>query len=401
MRILLAVLIAVVVTVSTFGQNVVVSLLAPTEPAVVGGEVRVDLVVLNPTGTEVVYETPLALAGRLTSDRKSWPIELRGQAGGGALVAARGFSYRAFIFTVPEGARGRLVLELDRPQLLRAVIDVREGGAVKPGSDNAPLISAPLSNILPSQPVTSAIQRAFVGRFSAHEPSYFVYGPKAPAAKFQFSFKYRLLGEEARAGAVVPALSGLHIAYTQRSLWDTEADSSPFFDTSYMPELIYESEANVDVGSRGGLKWMGYQVGVRHESNGRDGPGSRSLNTVYVRPGIAFGRFDSWNVIVAPRLHAYVGDLSDNRDVADYRGYGELLVVFGRNDYFALSATGRLGAKGGRGAVQVDLTAPLKIDRMFNFATYLYLQYWNGWGESLRTYDVKNESVRAGFSLVR
>jgi phospholipase A1/A2 len=200
---------------------------------------------------------------------------------------------------------------------------------------------------------------------------------------------------------VVPALSGLHIGFTQRSLWDIEADSSPFFDTSYMPELIYESEANLDLGSRGGFKWMGYQIGVKHESNGRDGPNSRSLNTAYARAGLAFGRFDGWNVIVVPRLHAYVGDLSDNPDMADYRGYGDLQVVVGRNDYFALSFAGRLGAERGRGAMQWDLTVPLRIDRMFNFATYLMVQYWNGYGESLRTYDVKNESVRAGFSLVR
>ena len=56
------------------------------------------------------------------------------------------------------------------------------------------IVSTPLSNILPSQPAASAVERTFAGRFSAHEPVYFIYGPDAPGAKFQFSFKYRLLG---------------------------------------------------------------------------------------------------------------------------------------------------------------------------------------------------------------
>ena len=166
-------------------QNVVVNLLAPAEAAAPGGEVRVDLVILNPTPTEVIYETPLALRGTLSSEHRSWPVELRGQAGGGAQIAARSFSYRSFIFTVPAEARGRLVLDLERPQPARALIEVKAGA--DPGQ--APrAVSAPLSNILPGQPAESAIQRTFAGRFSAHEPVYFIYGPDAPGAKFQFRF---------------------------------------------------------------------------------------------------------------------------------------------------------------------------------------------------------------------
>jgi len=43
----------------------------------------------------------------------------------------------------------------------------------------------------------------------------------------------------------------------------------------------------------------------------------------------------------------------------------------------------------------------VKFDRMFDFATYVLIQYWNGYGESLRSYNQWRETVRAGFSLVR
>jgi phospholipase A1 len=392
------VLLLFVLVASAAAQNVVVNLLAPLEAASPGGEVRVDLVILNPTSTEVIYETPLTLDATLSSERRSWTVQLRGQAGGGAQIGARSFSYRSFIFTVPAAARGRLVLDLVVPQPARALIEVK--AAAGPGRDPG-IVSAPLSNILPGQPAESAIQRSFAGRFSAHEPVYFIYGPKAPGAKFQFSFKYRLLGDKARLDEKIPALRGLFIGFTQRSLWDIDADSSPFFDTSYMPELMLESQRVVDPGSEGGMKLLGYQAGVRHESNGRDGSASRSLNIAYFRPVFAWGRLDGWNLLVAPRLFAYVGDVVNNPDIADYRGHGELTAILGRNDRGALTIIGRIGQGAHKGSWQADLTLPVKFDKIFDFATYVLIQYWNGYGESLRSYNQRTETVRAGFSLVR
>lgn len=390
--------VAILLATAAAAQNVVVNLLAPVEPASPGGEVRVDLVILNPTPTEIIFETPLTLDGTLSSERRSWPVVLRGQAGGGAQIAARGFSYRSFIFTVPAEARGRLALDLKQPQPVRALIEVK--AAAGPGREPG-IVSAPLSNILPGQPATSAIQRSFAGRFSAHEPVYFIYGPDAPGAKFQFSFKYRLLGDKARIDDKLPALRGLFIGFTQRSLWDIDADSSPFFDTSYMPELMLESQRVVDPGSEGGFKFLGYQAGVRHESNGRDGPDSRSLNIAYFRPAFAFGRLDGWNLVIAPRVFDYIVDVENNPDIADYRGFFELTAILGRNDRGALAVTGRLGQGAHKGSVQADLTIPVKFDKMFDFATYVLIQYWNGYGESLRDYDKRTQTIRAGFSLVR
>ena len=378
-------------------QNVVVNLLAPVEAATPGGEVRVDLVILNPTPTEVIFETPMTLSGTLSNERRSWPVQLRGQAGGGALVAARGFSYRSFIFTVPAEARGRLVLDLNQPQPARALIEVK---AAAPGREPR-IASAPLSTSLPGQPADSAIQRTFAGRFSPHEPVYFIYGPDAPGAKFQFSFKYRVLGQQARLGEELPALRGLYAGFTQRSLWDIDADSSPFYDSSYMPELMLESQSVIDPGNAGGFQMLGYQVGVRHESNGQQGPESRSLNIAYVRPAFSFGRLDGWNLLLLPRIFAYIVDVENNPDIRDYRGNVELTAIMGRNDRGALALTGRVGRGFHKGSLQADLTIPVKFDRMFDFATYVLIQYWNGYGESLRSYNQRTETVRAGFSLVR
>ncbi|MCC5024430.1 MAG: phospholipase A [Candidatus Synoicihabitans palmerolidicus] len=118
-------------------------------------------------------------------------------------------------------------------------------------------------------------------RFSPHESVYFIYGPDTPAAKFQFSFKYRLSTLHQRTPASLPTT--LQFGYTQRSLWDIDGNSSPFYDTSYMPAVFIERLAAAPDEADYGLSWLGLQAGFGHESNGRDGDVSRSYNKVFAR----------------------------------------------------------------------------------------------------------------------
>jgi outer membrane phospholipase A len=247
--------------------------------------------------------------------------------------------------------------------------------------------------------LAAQIERTVAGRFSTHEPIYFIYGRDAPGAKFQFSFKYRLLSDSGVLGAGVPALRGLHLAYTQRSLWDIQAKSSPFFDTSYMPELIGEWQTARFL-NPGSMQWLGHQLSLQHESNGRTGSTSRSVNVVYYRPGVIVGDVNGWNLILSPKFYAYVGDLSDNPDISKYRGYGEFRATFGKIERFSLSFLGRLGEHGDKGSMQFDLTLPLR-SRLIDFASYFMVQYFDGYGESLLLYNQHSSTVRAGFSLVR
>jgi phospholipase A1 len=120
-----------------------------------------------------------------------------------------------------------------------------------------------------------------------------------------------------------------------------------------------------------------------------------------LRTAFVLGEIKGWHAIVVPRVFAYVGDVVNKPDIADYRGYGDLSLVFGRNDGLALSLTGIIGADGDKGSLQADLTYPLKFDRHLDFATYLLIQYWDGSTESLLDYRDRTSSIRVGFSLVR
>jgi len=92
--------------------------------------------------------------------------------------------------------------------------------------------------------------------------------------------------------------------------------------------------------------------------------------------------------------------LANNADLDDYRGYGELFLVFGRSGGTALAYTGRAGKEFNHFTSQLDLTIPIRI-KLLDFASYFLVQYFDGYGESLRDYDKKSSALRAGISLVR
>mgnify|MGYP002140146671 CR=1 FL=1 len=104
------------------------------------------------------------------------------------------------------------------------------------------------------------------------------------------------------------------------SLWDLSAPSAPFRDTSYRPSLYY---ALPDVGIQNRVfSRIGIATGLEHESNGRDGTASRSINTYFIEPTFNFGNLNDYHFKVAPKVYAYLGPTRDNPDIGDYRGRG-------------------------------------------------------------------------------
>jgi phospholipase A1 len=385
---------------SARAQGSLVTLAAPTSAVTAGRPLQVEIVIFNPTANAQTFYLATALTGRLSNDRESWGVTFQGSAGD-ATVPAGGFARLPLSGIMPPKASGRYVLEITQPALARAVVDIAApaGTATAAASEAASATPATGPDLLSALPAANRLRRYYADHFSAHEPMYFIMGTEKPAARFQLSLKYRVLNDTGPLATKYPALKGLHVAYTQRSLWDITSDSSPFYDTSYSPEVMFESLAP-DTGSTGGFTWLGYQTAFQHESNGRGGAESRSFNSVYFRPGFAFGDLNGWRFIVRPKFFAYVGDISDNRDIKDYRGYSELRLIFGRNDGLGVSATGRIGQKFDKGSLQFDAAYPTEY-LSGNFEMYLHAQYWTGYGESLLNYNRRTSNFRAGVSIAR
>ncbi len=215
-------------------------------------------------------------------------------------------------------------------------------------------------------------------------------------AKLQLSLKVPLVEQD-----LLFDNDGLYFGFTLKSFWQVfnNALSKPFRETNYRPELFYQ--APIAYSEWGGTIFS--RVGIEHESNGRSQYLSRSWNRVYV--GLGFLR-DRWAIYVQPWYRisedkkpddgdpntppAAGGD--DNPDIDDYLGDYEILAVYNEGKY-EYSAMLRQNFSTGNGAVELGFSFPL-WGRMKG-----YLQYYDGYGESLLDYDHRVQRIGLGFLL--
>ena len=243
---------------------------------------------------------------------------------------------------------------------------------------------------------TADLLRTTEARLSGYEPMYFAVGKNGDwNAKFQISFKYRIVMPADPSSRAL--LDNMYFSYSQRSFWNLSQKSHPFEDSSYMPSLFYYTP---DLGiSSGWYDKLGLEAGFRHESNGKGDPGSRSMNSVFVRPIFHFGDPSKSEWIVAPKLYYYPID-SDNPDLRDYRGYMDLDVIYGNHQGWQLATTLRKGTKKDYGSAELELTYPLaRIWR--GVGGYLFADYFTGYGEDLEGYNKHTNQLRFGYSITR
>lgn len=300
---------------------------------------------------------------------------------------------------LPEGLVGNLVLEpvdFTGPLLGITASSPGESKAVaneQPEAAGDSEDKTALSAIGPSDRDTAR----FLTAFSPNEPNYFAVGSNGPTnAKFQISLKFRLFNPDTQT----PFLEKLYLAYSQTSIWQTGITSAPFYDSSYRPSFFFLDEDVSQWPFRKSSR-LGFQIGVEHESNGKDGAASRSINTAYIRPTLTFPFADGYFFSVSPKIYSYL-EKEDNPDIAYYRGYTDLLIKVGSTDGVQLASTLRKGTGGEPYSVQLDLSIPLKTPMLGNLGGYLYLQYFDGYGESLIDYNRKVPSqLRLGLMITR
>lgn len=208
-------------------------------------------------------------------------------------------------------------------------------------------------------------------------------GWKEVEAKFQLSFKFKLVDLEQQIGA------SLWAGYTQQSHWQVYEQelSRPFRETNYEPELMLAFHPDVRVL---GWDWRLANLGLVHQSNGRGQGLSRSWNRVYAQVGVERGRL----ALLARgwlRLEEGSGE-DDNPDIEDFLGHGDLVASYaiGRHQ---LSLLGRYAFDTGRGAAEATWSFPL-ARRVRG-----YVQVFSGYGESMVDYNWKQTTVGVGISL--
>lgn len=378
----------------------------PREPVPAGQPAGIAVTFLNPTAGEMSAVFPARLPAHLRAGEQSADVTLEPVDALGVTtnsISPGGFARREYRFALPETLRGTAVLEIPSLATDRLALEVgpAEHGESVAGAKSERSAFARFfeEGENPRRPAYNPGE-FFKQHFFGYEPFYFLAGTKSPNAKFQISLRYQIVNSEGPLAEKFPALKGLSVAYTQTSLWDWNAPSAPFLDSSYKPELLYLWQ-RVDRGRWADWVRLDLQGGVQHESNGKAGADSRSLNIAYLRPTLVLGRDNALQLTLSPRVWRYLPDLSDNPDLPDYRGYGDLRAIVGWQRGLQLSATGRLGDDGNHGSLQLDLTYPMMRLLSGSFSLYLHAQYFTGYGESFLLYNRRSDALRVGFSLYR
>ena len=232
--------------------------------------------------------------------------------------------------------------------------------------------------------VVNGDQSATSSPFSTHRANYFIVGPEHSPYVSQFTSKFQL-SLKYDTGA------NWFFAYTQRSYWDIDSESSPSLDHNFEPETFYRWQPKAEAAARWGLHRV--HLGIVHESNGRGGNESRAWNRAYAEPRF---RWDGW--YFEPKFWLILSKEDQNRDIADYAGYADVVVGYENSAQQRFTVTGRQGSQ--HGSVRLDVSTP--FSSLFpnrRRQPYLYFQAWVGYGETLLYYNQRTTAYRLGIEF--
>lgn len=223
--------------------------------------------------------------------------------------------------------------------------------------------------------------------FGLYKDNYFTVGttpfhkPTATNSdvKFQISLAIRL------TDTVLPWNSFLFLMYTQKTFWNVFENSLPMHDLNFNPGIGWSKPFFNKNRYVGKLTLL-----LEHESNGRDGEDSRSWNRIsfYVSTII-----DEW-LMVHAKFWIPIIDGENNKDILRYCGiYQSGVVITTPNKKFNFGLT-LVKREGWNFNFNTIFEASWKVHEKSNLN--LFLQYYNGYGESLLDYNQFHSRLRVG-----
>ena len=248
-----------------------------------------------------------------------------------------------------------------------------------------------LWGILPHRP-----NYVLLGAYNLYEPNEDPFRQQFPTenvdlddveSQFQISLKFPL------ATDLFGNRADIYAAYTNRSFWQVYNDdiSSPFRDTNHEPEVWVQFRNDSEIL---GFRNVQNSFGFVHQSNGRGGVLSRSWNRLYADFLFERGNFD---ISVKPwwRIPEEFAD-DDNPDITDFLGHGELRLSFKLYDHvFSVMARNQIESGFDQGAIEVGWNFPLGSYKHLKG----YVQWFEGYGESLIDYNVNVNRIGVGVTL--
>ncbi len=223
--------------------------------------------------------------------------------------------------------------------------------------------------------------------FGLYKDNYFTVGttpfhkPTATNSdvKFQISLAIRL------TDTVLPWNSFLFLMYTQKTFWNVFENSLPMHDLNFNPGIGWSKPFFNKNRYVGKLTLL-----VEHESNGRDGEDSRSWNRISFYGSTII---DEW-LMVHAKFWIPIIDGENNKDILRYCGiYQSGVVITTPNKKFNFGLT-LVKREGWNFNFNTIFEAIWKVHEKSNLN--LFLQYYNGYGESLLDYNQFHSRLRVG-----
>ncbi len=226
--------------------------------------------------------------------------------------------------------------------------------------------------------------------FGLYKDNYFIFGPSVGPRptkentniKFQVSIAQRL------TRSTLPWGTYLYLFYTQKCFWNVLQNSMPMTDLNFNPGIGLTKPLFVKNRYIGKLTFL-----IEHESNGRDSIQSRSWNRV----ALAANVFVTKNLMIHGKIWVPIVDGENNRDIVDYCGFwqvGTQIVSDNRRFTGGITVVKRKGW---------NLNANVIVDLAFRIFKrdnqFLYLQFYNGYGEGLLEYNKFHSQVRVGLLI--
>ncbi len=196
------------------------------------------------------------------------------------------------------------------------------------------------------------------------------------------------------------------LGYTQHVWWQLYADSAPFRETNYTPEIFVSIPTSYEFDQLSNLKAV--RFGYRHQSNGQDGYRSRSWDRLFLATfwqwDNLFVKAEGWYRLPEKAKKAGFYDGSnindmgdDNPDIHKYLGYGDIeLKYLYDSQQFGLKLRNNL-SKNNKGSIEFDWSMPVRNSQN----TYWYIKAFNGYGESLIDYNKNTTKISFGFAFFR
>ena len=209
--------------------------------------------------------------------------------------------------------------------------------------------------------------------FGLYKDNYFIFGCPIGHGirrdntniKFQISIAQRL------TKSTLPFGTYLFLFYSQKCFWNVLENSMPMTDLNFNPGIGLTKPLFVKDRFVGKINLI-----AEHESNGRDGAASRSWNRLSLGGSIMIDP----SIVVHGKFWLPVIDGSENKDILNYCGIYQMGTSF----------TWRLNYN-----TIVELNYRIfKRDNQF-----LFLQYYNGYGEGLLDYKQYHSMLRAGIVI--